>query len=231
VDIFEQAKAVAHQLTEERDELRRKIEGYQASSDIDHGIKQQLQAELESARMALSQAQGVASGRMAMIYELSAQLSTLGLFANTIAGEIRRILEKVNEIVPPKGAPKEDAVDPPTKVDITQVHDETQVEIVGSLVGDTNDKALADLADSLEQRLNNVEGDTKIPFVPALKRRPLLSSTVTQSPAFLHRNGKAWTSSSSGSTSRLSPDIYEQMSYREKRNYHKTGSIPERFNK
>ena len=74
-----------------------------------------------------------------------------------------------------------------------------EVEIVGPFVGK--------------------EGDNNIPFAPGLKRASLLSETAT-TPAFLHRNHGIGT---------LSPDIYSQMSSKERRTYHREGVIPTRL--
>jgi hypothetical protein len=141
-----------------------------------------------------------------MIYELSAQLGTLGLFATTIAGEVRRILDKVNEIVPPKGEPKEEKIETEPVSAITGTEN-LEVEIVGPFIGK--------------------EGDSNIPFAPKINRarlRDALSSvSVIPTPAFLHRNGGRNTEDSS------SKDIFSKMSYREQKEFRRTGLVPERF--
>jgi hypothetical protein len=48
LSVFAAAAMHAEELVRQRDEALQKVDEYRTSADIDHGIKQQLQAELES---------------------------------------------------------------------------------------------------------------------------------------------------------------------------------------
>lgn len=200
----------------ERDEALAKVAEYRTSADIDHGIKQQLNAELEAVRLALSQAQSVASGRMSMIYELSAQLSTLGLFATTLAGEVRRILDKVNEIVPARVVADHKPDDRPAKEpDQGDSTDGPLPDMVGPLVVSRNDGTLAAMVEGIEDRVTKAEEYT----VPFAKRAHLLTETALPSPAFLHRKTDPG----------LPLEMMGQLTFRERKAYVKDGTVPFRL--
>jgi len=148
MDIFQQASEAAQKLIAERDQALKEAAFYRV--------------ELESTKLALSQAQSVASGRMAMVYELTAQLGTLGAMFATCSAETKKIIEKVNSITPPTEG-QEQTITPSPGM---------EVELVGPYVG-------------IEPK-HTPEGDTNIPFAPRTK---LLSETAIPIPAYLRTNG------------------------------------------
>lgn len=216
IQIFHAALEQARDLTRDRDEVAANLHASERLNATVVGKYQQACAELESVKLALSQAQSVASGRMAMIYELSAQLSTLGTFATTIAGEVRRILDKVSEIVPPSKA-EEKQPEPPIKSAITDFEgtENMEVDMVGPFVGKEEDKPNVPFAPKLRVHQTGTPAQ-------AARATHLLSETAIPSPAFLHRGGLP-------NDGELSITQMATMNYRERRAYTRHGTIPERF--
>jgi hypothetical protein len=176
MDVFVAAVKEAERLIKDNMDKETLLQSQREANAILKGEVQQLRAEFESIKMALAQAQSVASGRMALVYELAAQLKTLGAVFNTCAEETQKIIAKVNTVTPPITPESQAFVESP----------DTENTLVGPYVGQSNGRD-PDVDYSSQGGPTPQEGDTHIPFAPRTK---LLSETAIPIPAFLQKTGE-----------------------------------------
>lgn len=111
-ETFQAALEHAQRIQVERDDALLRLEQYRGAVDINLGIKQQLQADLEALKAALDTAVEESGARRAMLCVVTAQLGTLGQLFITCADEINKILRTLNDKGYAKPAPTSSEKEP-----------------------------------------------------------------------------------------------------------------------